>query len=467
MRWTAAFILAAIAAPLQAAPVEYTVRWEPEPHTLRVAVCVEPAAARRVFRAHHYMAPEFLREAARRSGGTLARGRDELVAEGWEAGECLDYRVDARRLGEAGDAGNGRHKGEELLTSPRAWLWRPVDLAMEADATIHFVLPAGWRVSVPWEPVGDDPAGQRYRLGATTPRWPALVAFGRFEEKRLDVGARGLRLALLGKPTAAQADALARFVEVSGRDMSQSFPLAFAHSPQVAVIPVGAQGDPVPFGQSLRGGGTALVLFIDQTRPLADYLGNWTLAHELVHLVHPYLGDEGRWISEGLATYYQSVVRARAGRITPAQAWEKLDAGFGRGRANPSPLTLRQTSEQMGRGLYMRGYWSGTALVLMADLALRTRAASPTSLDAVLNRYLECCRDDHASRRPREFLAALERIAGEPVFAPLYDAHADEVAFPDLAGAYRTLGISVEGDTLRFSDDAEAVRLRTAIMGGD
>ena len=121
----------------------------------------------------------------------------------------------------------------------------------------------------------------------------------------------------------------------------------------------------------------------------------------------------------------------------------------------------------MDRGLYMRGYWSGTALVLMTDLALRTRADSPTSLDAVLNRYLECCRDAEPMRRPRQFLVALDEIAGEPLFAPLYDAHADEVAFPDLTAAYRTLGITAQGDELRFSNDPGAVRLRTAIMGSD
>ena len=37
-------------------------------------------------------------------------------------------------------------------------------------------------------------------------------------------------------------------------------------------------------------------------------------------------------LAEGLATYYQNVLRARAGLLTPSEAWEQIDAGFARGR---------------------------------------------------------------------------------------------------------------------------------------
>ena len=39
------------------------------------------------------------------------------------------------------------------------------------------------------------------------------------------------------------------------------------------------------------------------------------------------------WLAEGLASYWQNLLRARTGLLTPQQAWQQLDAGFGRGRS--------------------------------------------------------------------------------------------------------------------------------------
>jgi hypothetical protein len=69
----------------------------------------------------------------------------------------------------------------------------------------------------------------------------------------------------------------------------------------------------VHFGQSIRGQGNALELLVDPTRPAAEFADDWTAVHELSHLMHPYLGDRGTWLAEGLATYYQNVLRRAPG----------------------------------------------------------------------------------------------------------------------------------------------------------
>ncbi|HVF34077.1 MAG TPA: hypothetical protein VND91_02005 [Candidatus Saccharimonadia bacterium] len=459
-------LLAAAATPEPS--VHYRVELAAGERALDVSACVRAPAAMRRFEAPHPQATRFLLDAGRDGAAPLERRDDALIAANWRAGECLRYRVDLGRVASAEERGFGRTFGPDLVAAPRTWLWRPRDLARAPDATIEFVLPRGWSLSVPWRPLDDAPPRRRFALGTRPPAWPALVAFGRFPERDLAVGADVIRYAALGTLEPAQRVVLQRFIATTAADVAATFPRAFSQSPQLALVPVGAQREAVPFGQSYRGGADALVLYVDPGRTLDEYLGNWTLTHELVHVVHPYLGDEGAWISEGIATYYQNVVRARAGRISADQGWRELAAGFGRGRDNASSLTLRETSRVMGeRRLYMRGYWSGTALALRADLAWRTRDVAPTSLEAVINAWLACCRARERRPDPATFLAELDRLAGgEPVFGPLYAAHADRAVFPEVDAAWHQLGITLRGSTPRYDDAPAARALRRAIMGG-
>lgn len=448
-----------------ASPASYRVELVARDKALAVSVCVAGTAAAHRFEAPHPQAASFLLEAARRSGGALVRERDALVAPNWDD-DCLDYRVDLGAVSRAGRRGLGWEFGGDVVAAPRTWLWRPVAHARDRDAEIRFVLPKGWSLTVPWRPLEPRPPRRRFALGGRPPGWPSLVAFGRFDETDLAVGGDVIRYAALGDVADAQRDLLRRYVSESAGDVAAAFPRAFAQSPQLVLVPVGAQRDAVPFGQSYRGGADALVLYVDPNRRLSEYHDNWTLTHELVHLVHPYLGEDGRFVSEGIATYFQNVLRARAGRIGAREGWQQLEAGFGRGRADDASLTLRETSRAMGeRRLYMRAYWSGTALALRADLAWRTRAEHPTSLEAVLNAFVACCRARPRTWTAEAYLDELDRLAGgAPVFGPLYRAHADGRAFPDTAGAWATLGIARRGDGTLAYDEARG-ELRRAIMG--
>jgi predicted metalloprotease with PDZ domain len=182
--------------------------------------------------------------------------------------------------------------------------------------------------------------------------------------------------------------------------------------------------------------------------------------HELSHLYHPYLGDSGRWLAEGLASYYQNVFRARAGMLGADEAWERLDAGFRRGEAATSGSRLDAMGR--GRGGTMRVYWAGAAYWLEADLALRRERG--TSLDAVLDEYARCCLHGGDSVAPPDFAAALDRIAGGNEFTTLYRRYAASRAFSSLDDAYRRLGITRDGDGLEFTGNHKSRQLREAIM---
>lgn len=220
---------------------------------------------------------------------------------------------------------------------------------------------------------------------------------------------------------------------------------------------------PVPWGQTRRDDGVAVLLYVRRDASLAQLRGDWTAVHELSHLFHPYLGREGRWMAEGLASYYQNVLRARAGLLSQDQAWRALDAGFGRGRRLGPGAPL----EALGRGGTMRVYWAGAAYWLEADLALRREHG--LDLDTVLSRYARCCLDaadaDADAVSPRDFAAELDRLGGDGVFLRLYRRYASSREFPDLGVAYAELGLEADAGGLGYSPRADAQKLRNAIMG--
>ena len=232
-------------------------------------------------------------------------------------------------------------------------------------------------------------------------------------------------------------------------------------------------GSPVPWGQTSRDGDVRVLLYVRDDATSQELHDDWTAVHELSHLFHPYLGTRGRWLAEGLASYYQNVLRARIGALDEEEAWRRLDGGFRRGGA--ARTGERLDSIGRGRGSTMRIYWAGAAYWLDVDLALRRD--NHTSLDAVLAQYGRCCLQGTAQVQPQDFVQALDGIlaarngkgAGkatshEAVFMPLYLHHAAQTTFPSLAANYAELGIQRDGDGLQFSHADAASRLRHAIM---
>ena len=288
---------------------------------------------------------------------------------------------------------------------------------------------------------------------------PCLAAS---DVRALRAGDSTLRVEVVDVDDPARAEMLQRWVRESAeatKTLSGRFPL---HSAYVRVQQIDSRdASPVPWGQTRRRGEAGVWLYVRRDAEYEALRSDWTAVHELSHLYHPYLGDPGRWLAEGLASYYQNVFRARAGLLDAGEAWESLDAGFRRGEAAASGM--RMDAMGRGRGGTMRVYWAGAAYWLEANLVLRRERG--TSLDAVLDQYARCCLDGNAALTPNAFIAALDHIAGGESLTALYRRHAALRRFPALDPAYRQLGIERSGNGLRFARTRDAARLRKAIMG--
>jgi hypothetical protein len=84
--------------------------------------------------------------------------------------------------------------------------------------------------------------------------------------------------------------------------------------PQVLIMPADSQNEAIPFARVMRGGGIGLQFFVDPNRSAQAFAQDWKPTHEFSHLLFPYISRSDAWLSEGLASYYQNILRARPGK---------------------------------------------------------------------------------------------------------------------------------------------------------
>ena len=454
------FALAASAA--SAAAPRYALRYDAEARSMGVRLCLADAAPRVRF-AGDGSAGRALDGFARSSGAALERDGRAWIARDWQANECLRYRADLGRIADARPRRGIDARADAVLTDPAAWLFEAGDAE---DGIVELELPAGIAVSAPWQPLPAAAGISRFRVPRTPDSWMGRVALGRFEAQPIQLPGGTLHVAILGVDDAARRGRLLAWLQRVGLAATTAYGRLPLADVQLLVAPVGSQREAVVFGQSLRGQGNGLTLFVDPSQPEAAFARDWVAVHELSHLFHPHLGDDGAWLAEGLATWYQNLLRARAGLLTPEQAWRELDSGFTRGAAGTparATTTLAQASRRMGADHdYMRVYWSGTAYWLAVELELHRRGLP--GLDRLLQRFDACCLAEARAWSPRDFVARLDRLGGDGVFTRLFEAWDGRRDFPPVAPLYAALGLHREGGRLRLDDTSPQAGWRTALM---
>jgi len=381
---------------------------------------------------------------------------------------CIEYKVNLGGGYAKNDfSGNTTKRiGRDLFTEVGLWLWRPAQLGVDEDIEISFELPEGLSVSAPWRAVTPVRGRPTYRVGRAEYDRPSAVAFGRFQEIPVEVPGAVLRLAVLDGSPSADAEAMRAWIQDAAMSVASIHGRFPVPSPQILVMPGARAQEPTPWAYVLRGGQAAAHFFVNQRRPLRDYVEDWTAPHELSHLLLPYVSSSDAWLSEGMATYYQNVARARSGAITPEQAWQRMHAGFKRGREwAVKGTTLEQATARMLRdGGYMRVYWSGAALLLLGDVELRRRSDNRQSLDTVLAAFADCCLDPDPEWTARKVFEKFDELSGMDVFATLLDTHVRSTSFPDLTEAYAQLGLEALGGKLALKAEAPLIGVRDAIM---
>ena len=375
---------------------------------------------------------------------------------------CIHWRTDLKTALKKKDYRLILDRSGDLEMSTNLWFWKG---SKNRDMLVKIHIPNGMSFSTPWKLVSETTNELRYQPDKTSSNWTSRVAVGHFDIEEIEVPGASVRLAVIGELQPTQVEKVKDWIEESVTNVTTvkgHFPQP---QPQVLVVPIGKRKKPVVSAHVMRGGGLAAEFYIDETRPLKEFINDWKATHEFSHMLIPYISSRDRWLSEGLATYYQNVLRARNGHLTETQAWQKLYEGFQRGEKGTNGGSLARATRN-GWNSTMRVYWSGAAMMLVADMKLREVSHGQQSLDTALGSLAACCMQNGKTWRARDMFRKLDQLTNTEIFSQIYEkyVHADD--FPDMRPTWQSLGISTRRDRIRLYKDAPMADVRSAIMKG-
>ncbi len=313
-----------------------------------------------------------------------------------------------------------------VVASQTQWLWRPEPFPSQLDASIRFVVPSGGDAWFPWPR-----SGSLYLPDESVFFVSAFGALGTLERQAFSVAGTNVEVARLGpKPSDEDIHSWIRDAMQATASLGDRFPRERIY---FVIVPVLEQDKPVLFGMVRRGGGSSVLLVPSKDASAEKLAADWVAVHELSHLWLPPLRSTDRWLSEGMATYLQEVLRARCGMQSGERAWTRLDEGFARGRRAGTGRQLEGESAQMNRtGAYHRVYWAGAAFALEVDVRLRERSGGDMTLLRAIDEAQDAWGTDSRDVAAAVVLGALDDAGGTEFIEPLGRKYAAMSEFPDL-----------------------------------
>jgi hypothetical protein len=399
---------------------------------LRLAFTYDCEAGVRRLVLHESRAALFVADVALADGTPLAAASDGWVVPEDRATR-FGYRLDLAALAQNVGRLTAMRIGDSILAPIASWLMEPegsgvaVRLAVASAEGLSFA-------------TGMPRVEGRYRIDGRDIWAGGYTAFGRLQRDEIRLphprGEAVLEAVRLDGTFALPVAEINAWVERSARAVADFYGGFPAEHAMLAILPMPTRR--VGFGQVMAGGGVSIMLQVgsDVTREVLNE--DWVLVHELSHVGMPFLFDRGQWLMEGMATYVEPLIRARAGLRTPEWAWHELQAGMPRS------------------GIY----WGGAATLLAADLAMR-KQTSGRGFEHCLRAVLWKHGNASLRWRTQQFIEACDAAIGTPVLAEF--ATQREV---DLPALWRELGVEPVGEGVRLRDDAPAARSRDAILRG-
>ncbi|MCY7296676.1 hypothetical protein [Alteromonas sp. a30] len=396
--------------PSESVDAHYHLMWDKANDTLQVALCYRGLAA--ITLTNHSTKQSAYTRSFIQAGTTLNIHGSQVTTHGKASpNECVYYEVD---VSTTSDWRNTLKSHGAIVLNTKRWFW--FDPAFRhAEFTITDKTGERIQAFLPFKKVG-----MHYQISETGLEWDSRTLLGEIKTETLHLHNTSLDVAIAGSATSRSNDWLS-WLNVTAQAIESVYGRFPQTNVKVLIIPIGKRSGPTPWGEVQRGGYPSVHFFIDQTRPLEEFIADWTGSHELSHLFLPKLIPGARWMSEGIASYYQYVARARTGLITPHTAWRKLTQGFERGRRDFNQRALIRANKTM------HVYWGGAAYFLLADIALRKQGSS---LDKVLEAFSRCCLPSFERWSPQRVAKQLDTLSNTTVFTQLLKKEASLRQFP-------------------------------------
>lgn len=227
---------------------------------------------------------------------------------------------------------------------------------------------------------------------------------------------------------------------------------------RVAVTP--KHGGAINGSTRCGAGGGLVSLSLGASVDAAGLRDDWVVTHELLHVVFTSVEDEDTthaWVGEGLATYVEPLVRARAGTLSEAVLWRDFLEGVPKGLPEAGDRGLDATHT------WGRTYWGGALFWFEVDLLVRERTAGQKSIRDVLRALGAAGTNVCVDWSMERVLAAGDVATGTRVLSETYALRALTNAAPNLDACWRKLGVTLRDRRVVFDEGAPEAALRRAM----
>lgn len=216
-------------------------------------------------------------------------------------------------------------------------------------------------------------------------------------------------------------------------------------------------GPSVSHGETFGWPAPRISISVGTAATAEDFLSDWVLTHEMLHLAFPSLDDSHRWLEEGIATYVEPVARTRAGILTPEQMWGDLVDGAPQGQPEADDRGLDNTHT------WGRTYWGGALFCLRADVEIRRRTQNRFGLEHALRAIRAAGGTVQHDWSVDRVIRVGDSATGVPVLRELYDQMGHQPVTVDLSALWQQLGVVRHGRITTFDARAPLAAIRQAI----
>jgi hypothetical protein len=224
----------------------------------------------------------------------------------------------------------------------------------------------------------------------------------------------------------------------------------------------------IPFeGEGIRGGqtfgaddGGLIRIHVGSKTTSSDLDKDWMMTHEMVHLAFPSVPRKHHWIEEGIATYVEPIARTKAGHMQASEMWYELMRDLPQGLPKAGDEGLDNTHT------WGRTYWGGALFCFLADLEIRRQSSNHKGLEDALRGILGAGGDIRQDWEVDKALSIGDHATGVAVLVPLYEKMKASPFNVELGDLWKQLGLELQGNGVRFNNNAPLAATRIAITAG-
>ena len=386
-------------------------------------------------------------------------------------GTRLSYKIDLHRISERkGAADYVQRIGESYVWNDQAVFLHPMPYPHPTgnaprpliDAEFH--LPPGVKLVTPWTRLdaGASDGAARYRFDCDQHDGGSYITMGRALQDlgAVTTGPIVTRMHLLNLPHRPSSDALRAWIAEAMRAVAKFYGDTVSKEVVITLVPVAGSSDPGVFGTVVRRGTPSVLIYFGADCTNLTMAADWVAVHELFHIGNPLVENRIPWLSEGVTTYYQDILRMRAHVMSAEDGFGDLYDGFRRFCQPESLVSIGEESRQLpDTHRYTRVYWGGACVAFLADVAIRARTAGKRSLDDAMLKLRRQSLD--APLDEAAIIAVLDEEVGDRQLSRWLSAR----RLLPVVDWLRRLGIEPTGPaSVRFHDDAPLAAVRKAMI---